>query len=228
LFARRTSRQIELTDRRDLTLNLELTAQGDACRAVEQLAQWRLEGVKIRTRALGTTLFARLLAGDLFIHGIGGAKYDQVTDRLIARLFHIDPPAYLTATATLHLPVAHRQVTSDDRRLTDSRLRELEFHPERHLNPADGAEATDLVGRKLRWIATPQTPENARLRCREIRSVNAGLQPAVAALRDELLAERDRLSTALRGEAILSSREYAFPLFPAATLRQLMDSAGES
>jgi hypothetical protein len=35
------------------------------------------------------------------------------------------------------------------------------------------------------------------------------------------------LSTALRGEAILSSREYAFPLYPAGALRNLMQSAGE-
>ncbi|HEY1785351.1 MAG TPA: hypothetical protein VGG30_07360, partial [Pirellulales bacterium] len=67
-----------------------------------------------------------------------------------------------------------------------------------------------------------------RRRCHEIRSVNAALQPAVVGLRDELVAERDRLNTALRGEAILASREYAFPLYPAAALRGLMESASES
>ena len=29
-----------------------------------------------------TTMFARLLLGDTFLHGIGGAKYDQVTDSM--------------------------------------------------------------------------------------------------------------------------------------------------
>src|SRR5205823_1112929 len=33
-------------------------------------------GFKIRTRALTTTLFARLFLGDLFVHGLGGGKYD--------------------------------------------------------------------------------------------------------------------------------------------------------
>jgi hypothetical protein len=229
LFARRIGHEIELTDRRGLGVRLALAPGGDAGCAVEQLAQWRQGGVKLRTRALGTTLFARLLVCDLFVHGIGGAKYDQVTDRLISRLFRIDPPTYLTATATLRLPVARRPVTWDDRRLADARLRELEFHPERHVDrSAEDASVAELVARKQQWIATPQTLENARRRCQEIRSVNAALQPAVAGLRDELAAERDRLNTALRGEAILSSREYAFPLFPAAALRKLMESAGEN
>ncbi len=228
LFARRVGHEIELTDRRGLGVRLALTAGGDAGRAVEQLAEWRQEGVKLRTRALGTTLFARLLVCDLFVHGIGGAKYDQVTDRLIARLFRIDPPTYLTATATLRLPVSRRPVTWDDRRLTDARLRELEFHPERHLDQSgEHPSVAELVARKQKWIATPQTTNNARRRCHEIRSVNAALQPAVASLRDELVSERDRLNTALRGEAILQSREYAFPLYPAAALRKLMESPGE-
>ena len=81
-----------------------------------------------------TTLFARLLLGDLFVHGIGGAKYDQVTDLLIARFFGLEPPGYLTVTATLRLPIAHEEPTLDDRRLIDSRLRELAYHPERHAN----------------------------------------------------------------------------------------------
>jgi hypothetical protein len=229
LFARRVGREIELTDRQGLSVRLALSVEGDASRAVEQLAAWRRTGVKLRTRALGTTLFARLLVCDLFIHGIGGAKYDQVTDRLISRLFQIDPPAYLMATATLRLPVARRAVTLEDRHLTDIRLRELEFHPERHLDPtAENAGVAELVARKQHWIGTRPTMENARQRCREIRGVNAALQPAVGRLREELAAERDRLNTALRGEAILSSREYAFPLYPASALRNLMESAGES
>ena len=53
-----------------------------------------------------TTLFARLFLGDLFMHGIGGAKYDQVTDSLVERFFGVKPPGFMTLTATLRLPVA--------------------------------------------------------------------------------------------------------------------------
>ena len=67
-------------------------------------------GVRIRSRALVTTLWARLALGDLFIHGIGGAKYDRVTDLLIERFFGLRPPGLLVLSATLHLPIERDRV----------------------------------------------------------------------------------------------------------------------
>ncbi len=50
-------------------------------------------------------MFARLVLSDVFIHGIGGAKYDQLTDAIVRRFFGVEPPGYLVATATLKLPL---------------------------------------------------------------------------------------------------------------------------
>ena len=41
--------------------------------------------------ALTLTLFARVCLGDFFIHGIGGGKYDEVTDAIIRDYFGIEP-----------------------------------------------------------------------------------------------------------------------------------------
>jgi hypothetical protein len=105
LFARRLPETLELTDRAGWRLSLARTGDGDASRAVEQLADARLQGVKLRPRALLTTLFARLLLSDQFIHGIGGAKYDQLTDAIFERFLGLNPPEFITATATLRLPL---------------------------------------------------------------------------------------------------------------------------
>ena len=51
----------------------------------------------LRPRALTLTLFARLCLGDFFIHGIGGGKYDEVTDAIIRDYFGVEPPAYPSA-----------------------------------------------------------------------------------------------------------------------------------
>jgi hypothetical protein len=217
LFVRRTGTELELTDRAAVRVRLS----GNQATAMEQLADLERRGIKLRTRALITTMFARLVLGDLFIHGIGGAKYDQVTDAIIRRFIGIEPPAYLTVTATLRLPIAHDRVTVDDLRLVDSHLRELEYHPERWLAETNG-EAAALVAQKERWIATPQTIENGRERWHAIREVNASLQPHVESLRQKLHAERESLRQALRAEAVLSSREYAFCLYPERTLRDLV------
>ena len=50
------------------------------------------QGLRLRPRALVTTMYARLMLADLFLHGIGGAKYDQLTDLIIRQFFDVQPP----------------------------------------------------------------------------------------------------------------------------------------
>jgi hypothetical protein len=223
LFVRQRGERIVLSDRLGLEHALDLSPESDAQRAVEQLSAWAAGGVRLRTRALITTLFARLFLGDLFLHGIGGAKYDQVTDLLITRFFGLEPPGYMTLTATLRLPIARDEVKPDDARRLDHQLRELTFHPECHLDPVSDGRAESLVRTKRQWIDTPPSPENAKLRCREIRRVNEELQPWLAPERERLTSQREQITRALRAQSILTSREYAFCLYPAEPLRRLMD-----
>ncbi len=61
---------------------------------------------RLAPRALTLTTFLRLLVCDQFVHGIGGGRYDQVTDRIMAGFFGIDPPRFAVATATLFFPEA--------------------------------------------------------------------------------------------------------------------------
>ncbi len=79
------------------------------------MAGLEAEGFKVRTRALTTTLFARLFLADLFIHGIGGGKYDELTDAIVRRFYGFEPPRYLVLSATRWLPLPSFPVTSDDR-----------------------------------------------------------------------------------------------------------------
>jgi hypothetical protein len=219
VFIERRGGKQFLTDRKQLRLPLP-----DATEAIaDELADWESQGIKLRTRALATTLFARLAFADLFVHGIGGAKYDQVTDAIMLGLWEIAAPHYLTATATLRLPVARPGVAVDDVRLVRQRLRELEFHAERWIADTDAA-AQQLAAEKRRLIESPFPPEAARQRCHAIRAINRDLQPHVADLRQQLLAERAALIDQLRTEKLLASRDYAFCLYPAEQLQTLMAS----
>ncbi|MBY0227749.1 MAG: hypothetical protein K2W96_00575, partial [Gemmataceae bacterium] len=90
---------------------------------------------KLRSRALATTLFSRLFLADLFVHGIGGGKYDELADALIRGFFGIEPPGYAVLTATRLLPLPLFGTTRDDARRLASRLRELDYNPQRFLPP---------------------------------------------------------------------------------------------
>ncbi len=210
LFVRQRGDELVLTTHAGIEASLTITPDGDAQTTVEQLLALAERGIRIRTRALITTLAARLLLGDLFLHGIGGAKYDQVTDRLIADFFGLEPLGYMVVSGTLHLPISHEPARSADLLQLRQRIRELEFHPERFVeqNQANAAAAGDAdhwIAEKRRWIATEQTPEIARTRCRAIRQANEALQGTVGPLRKQWTAEGGQLAEKLHGEAVLSS-----------------------
>jgi hypothetical protein len=226
LFVRNGGDELVLSDRQQLELRLPLTPAGELDQAAEMLWGLASQGVKLRTRALLTTLLARVLFSDLFLHGIGGAKYDQLTDVIIRRFLGIDPPEYMIVSATLQLPIPRERPTIEELRRVDRLLRELEFHPERHfpgvgLSSDGSATAAELAREKRRWIEDPP-PATARERCHRIRAINQALQPVMEPKRQELLVERRELARRLRGEEILASREYAFCLYPAEVLQDFL------
>ncbi len=227
LFARQRGDLLHVTDRNDQSFTLTLAADGDAAAAVDQLVALSRGGVKIRTRALATTLFARLVLGDLFIHGIGGAKYDQVTDQIARRFFAFQPPQFATVSATLRLPIEHTSVAPRQQQRLRQQLREVHYHPEIFLPRVpmtndEVSNALESVQQKRRWINTPQTPHNARQRHEAIVAANERLQPYLAPLRRELESHRAAADERTRSNTILESREYSFCLFPRAQLQILL------
>jgi len=81
----------------------------EAATALGQLLE--RAGLVIRPRALSLTMFVRLFLADLFIHGIGGALYDQITDGILSTIFGTAPP-YACVSAAWLLPLGQPQETS--------------------------------------------------------------------------------------------------------------------
>jgi hypothetical protein len=79
----------------------------DGFEAAGRLLLWfRSNGLRLSPRALTLTAVLRLLVADQFVHGIGGAQYDQVLDALISMHFDLEPPRFSVTTATLYFPGA--------------------------------------------------------------------------------------------------------------------------
>lgn len=231
-FIRQRQGVWELADRTGWSCELP-ERNADLGRLVERLLELPGRGVKLRSRALATTMFARAFAGDLFIHGIGGAKYDELTDAIVRRFYGVEPPGYLVLSATLRLPIDRPTVGNEDLRTVDQRLREIEFHPERFLPesrygesvPVPSAEPQsigDLLREKRRLITEIPTQATARTRCRAIREINAVLQGAMQLERSRTLSARAEVLQALAAEQILAGREYSFCLYPASQLRNFL------
>ncbi len=86
--------ELLLSDLDQLQVRLPLAPDQPLDAALAAWEDFARRGIKLRTKALITTLVARVLLGDLFMHGIGGAKYDAVTD-LICEAFFWSPRAAL-------------------------------------------------------------------------------------------------------------------------------------
>lgn len=200
---------------------------GDEEWTVSSPADWpRLEqrGLKVRSRALTTTLFARLFLGELFLHGIGGAKYDALTDDLIRRFYRLEPPAFVTLSATLYLPLPAFPTSREQHEKLRSQSRDMEYNPQRHLAAPLPPDVSRWVHEKEQWIArSPATSAERKERFRVLRSLNERLRPLLSeqerSLRRELACKRRQLEA----NAILQRRDYAFCLFPEEKLRSFAE-----
>jgi hypothetical protein len=223
LWVRRVGAALELSDGADWRGSLAADSAG----ALDQLAALRRDGVKLRSRALTTTLYARLVLADLFLHGIGGAKYDEVTDALAARFFGFTPPPHATLTATLRLPIARPAPGGESRDQVIATLRALRYHPERFADELRDDAARALVGEKRRLVSEQPARGAGAPRRAALDAVNRKLADRLAPLRAEAESRIDAMAREATARSILDSREVPFPYFPAEHLRRrLTEAAG--
>lgn len=214
VFVRVQGECLAVSDRGGINFCVPLDAERPADAAVEHLERLRDQGIKLRPRALITTMYFRLLLSDTFVHGIGGAKYDQLTNVLMHRFFGLCAPEFMVVSGTFLLPVQRPRTTETDLRFIDRQLRDLDFNPQRQL-----VSDHELRKKKENWI---QQPSN-QARHRAITRLNEQMQPLVESERQRLEGDRQRLVADLRNRNLLSSREFSFCLFPEQTLRPLLD-----
>ncbi len=169
-------------------------------------------------------MFARLLLSDLFLHGIGGAKYDALGDEIVRGFFKIEPPDFLTLSMTQWLDLGtDRAATPERLHALEHALRDLSFNPDRHLPDPTAPEAHAWVKAKRGAIAGPVGTRHERSARRgTIRSCNEALQPLVHAERERLERERAQVLAGVQRNAAARHREYAFVLHSGRRLREVM------
>jgi hypothetical protein len=220
LFARALSDRIELRAGADAWPPLPLGSTSQAPQTVRAWLALETAGFKVRSRALTNTLYARLFLADLFIHGIGGGKYDELTDEILRRFYHIEPPVFLVLSATRLLPLPAAPVQQGDRRQLARRLRDLEWNPQRHLDRADSAALRSVIAEKQAWIERKPTDAAGRRRRYEaLRALTARLRAPLHAQEQQLREELRHCDQQLEANAVVRRRDYSFCLYPEEMLR---------
>ncbi len=189
-------------------------------------------GVDIRPRALTLTMFIRMFISDVFIHGIGGALYDQITDAFMHQQFSAHG-AYGLVSAAWLLPLGDHTLPTGDLSALRWQWHHLQHNPQLAPDAAPGPEAARLLARRLNLIEQlhtslqnhrrdPAARRQRRIDYRALHEINDTLN----ALRPRPLAtietQLNRLRALQRDQKIVNNREWFFALHTMASLRDLV------
>lgn len=180
--------------------------------------------VCLRPRALLLTMFVRQVMADLFVHGVGGASYDRVTDLVAARFFGSPLAPFVAATGTWQI-VPHDPVRSQDEvRAVQQAIRRLQQQPERSEEELP-AEARPLLDARRDLTSRMNQPDGRKERQVELERIDAELQPLLRPVVGLLEARLERARVCAMDDSIAGSRELPFVAHPETLLERLAGAA---
>ncbi|HJM82889.1 MAG TPA: hypothetical protein QF720_04770 [Nitrospinota bacterium] len=165
----------------------------------------------IRPRAITLSIYLRLFLSDFFIHGVGGANYDIITDMIVKRFYGFDAPVYGCVSATVFLDIDMEDPTNEIK-LTNNILRKLEQHPEK--SGLGGVEMDKMTSEKKRLILEIESENaNKKLLGSKIAEINKKM---VALLEPERLRVETEIGRLMRrGDdwKVVAARDYPYFLY---------------
>lgn len=171
-------------------------------------------------KALAMTLFVRSFICDLFIHGVGGGNYDRVADEVFARYFGSQAPAFVVASATMHLPLGMPVVTDAEFASARERLNRVTHNPDALLGEVEfesgdeRAKATRLAAEKAGLVSAIAAPDADKKSIgARIRELNAELGELVAPVRESAARELEAIEAQRVSAEVLTDRTYALCFF---------------
>ena len=218
LYARKNNGVLKISDSRMIHEIIEFKAKENFHQCIAD------RRICIRPKALMTTMFSRLIASDLFIHGIGGSKYDQLTDEIATRFFQVSLPDYLTTSGTFMLQKTTQPISPAAISTQRNLIRQIEFHPEKFIEkPTD--DASHWINEKRQSISQ-ELPAGKRLaRHLSINQANQHLSKHVSNIVNQQQQLLQQMIEQSPNSKILNSREFSFCLYDQSLMAELIQLA---
>lgn len=212
---------IKITD--GVEVLVTLIKGDDVINNITRLKTLMEAGIKIRPRAITTTMFSRLFFADVFIHGIGGAKYDTITDEIIREFFGIDPPGFVTISATLYLPLDAYDLDIKVLQELQRTVSDMSYNPEQYAPKETQNEPAFMNSvREKQRLLKMMTVGNADEKKRyfsQIKELNklmlTQINPELKMKQKEINIVRDKLGY----NEVVRFREYPVCLYPMKVLK---------
>jgi hypothetical protein len=207
---------------------VEIGESGDAWKSAEALQAMLMNaGLVIRPRALTLTMYVRLCLSDLFIHGIGGALYDQITDGILQELFG-DVPAYGVVSAAWLLPLGGRKNSGEISELMHDR-HHLVHNPQLGIDPFTKLKTdyAELIAQRRMLIENLQSGGKSDKSQRrdwfdQLHATNQALHEKSPRVLQRIDGEIAAARIAAEQNKVTLWREYYFALHSMDSLRRLI------
>lgn len=185
-------------------------------------------GYKIRPRAISNTIFLRLFLSDIFVHGIGGAKYDQITDKIIEEYYNIVPPEYMTATATLFPPISKYDISKESVKAAENDLKKVHFNPDKFI-PRDlkaNPDVKQLLCEKELLIerCNDKDKRGTKEDFVRLKQINYDLCQYLKEVIETKEKEIRELKVKLKYNEVVNNRNFPIYIFPNEFLREFYDN----
>lgn len=172
---------------------------------------------RFRPKAVALTLFLRQHASDMFIHGIGGAKYEKMVDELIVNFYNQKPKSYTVASMTKYLFETENEKIYSNPKNLDQQIRKIKFNPENYLPLNKSISQLVLVDKKNKLkekLKTDQiTLEDKRKIHHGISNINKHLLRSLDHKIERLYENKKLIETRKKQQEILYNRNYFFGFF---------------
>ena len=173
---------------------------------------------KIRSRAITTSMFSRLFFSDLFIHGIGGAKYDNITNEIIKEFFEIYPPAFVAISANVFLPLETFDLEAGALQVLQHDLEDMRYNPERYAsgNVQNDTKFIRIVKEKQRLIAEMVVcgKDEKKRYFDQIKKLNKLMLIKVEGIFQKKQSEISTIHGKLAYNEVIKFREYPTCIYP--------------
>ncbi|MBI3583529.1 MAG: hypothetical protein HY096_06205 [Nitrospinae bacterium] len=204
------------------------------------------DNIKIRPKAMILTLFNRMFVSDAFIHGVGGAKYDRITDNIIRDFYNIEPPQFITASLTLYpdiikgqdkqppqSPLTKGELQENIKKL-EKKLRDMKYNPERYEATLKGSPAKDegqggsLAEEKEYLISLLKNNlANKSEISRKIKEINEKIYQKIKPLTKDIEDELNILKRQHEQLEIIQRRDYPYFLFSPCDIMKIISSMSQ-
>jgi len=188
----------------------------------------RTSKYRLRPKAVTLTLFTRLFLADWFVHGIGGALYENITDHILNEYYKIENLRFGVSTATMTLPIfEHTNNITESIAELKHNLQKAKHNPEIFINEylINKEPVNSLLAEKKRLVQTAKDrslpPETRKSAFISIFGVNKKLAKYAGEKIQSLDKKIKLVQNRIQSGQILNYREYFFGLFPEEILKNM-------